>query len=157
MKIIIVGKGASGKDYLRKLMIKRGGRYGVSCTSRPPRVGEVNGEDYHFISKEEFEKMIQNNEFIEYQMFNNWYYGLTLDEFNKSDCMIMNAEGLSLLSEEIRNRCFVIYIDIDRKTRQRRLSSRNDTSDNVMRRLDADDEQFENFKNYDIKISNPDF
>ncbi len=51
-KIAIVGKAASGKDHLRKQMIKRGMKFGVSTTSRAPREGEIEGKDYHFVSEE---------------------------------------------------------------------------------------------------------
>lgn len=50
----------------------------VSATTRQPREGEIDGISYHFISKDEFEKMINNNEMLEYAMYNNNYYGTPL-------------------------------------------------------------------------------
>ena len=47
-KIIIVGPGGSGKDFLRKKMVEKGFSYGISFTSRPPRKGEEEGKDYFF-------------------------------------------------------------------------------------------------------------
>ena len=47
-KIIIVGPGGSGKDFLRKKMVNKGFKYGVSFTSRPPREGEEEGIDYYY-------------------------------------------------------------------------------------------------------------
>jgi guanylate kinase len=47
-KIIIVGPGGSGKDFLRKKMVDKGFEYGVSFTSRPPREGEKEGIDYYY-------------------------------------------------------------------------------------------------------------
>ena len=47
-KIILVGKGASGKDHLRKILEGRGFTYGISYTTRPPREGEIDGQDYYF-------------------------------------------------------------------------------------------------------------
>jgi guanylate kinase len=157
MKIVLLGKGAAGKDYLRKRFIERGARYGVSYTSRQPREGEVNGKDYLFISREEFEQRIANNEFVEYQEFNGWYYGMTKDVFEDCDAMILNVEGLALLSPELRAKCFVIYLDIDKETRLQRLSERNDNQDSIERRIQADDNQFIGFTDYDLKITNPDF
>lgn len=159
MKIVILGKAASGKDFLRKRMIEQGGKYGVSHTTRPPRVkdGEVEGKDYYFISREKFEEMIAANEFIEYQEFNGWYYGMTHETFKNADCMILNVEGLALLSPEIRKQCFVIYLDIDQETRIERLGARKDVDDLKWRRLEADEEQFKGFTDYDLRITNSDF
>jgi len=157
MKIVLLGKGASGKDYLRKRFIEKGAKYGVSCTSRQPREGEVDGKDYFFISREEFEQKIANNEFVEYQEFNGWYYGMTNEVFEECDAMILNVEGLALLSEDARAKCFVIYLDIDRSIRIERLSERKDSQDSIERRVQADDDQFVGFTDYDLKITNPDF
>jgi guanylate kinase len=49
-RIIIVGKGGSGKDHMRKKLEEAGFRYCVSHTTRPPRDEEINGKDYYFIS-----------------------------------------------------------------------------------------------------------
>lgn len=159
MKIVIVGKAASGKDFLRKRMIEQGAKYGVSYTTRPPRVkdGEVHGVDYLFTTEEDFLARVENGEMIEYQQFNGWYYGMTHDVFNEADCMILNVEGLAQLAPEIRKQCLVIYIDIDQETRIQRLGARQDVDDLKWRRLQADEEQFKGFKNYDLRITNPDF
>ena len=61
-RIILVAKGAGGKDHLRKRFEKQGFTYAVSYTTRPPREGEVDGKDYIFISEDEFLNMIANNE-----------------------------------------------------------------------------------------------
>ena len=53
-KIIIVGPGGSGKDFLRKKMVNRGFEYGVSFTSRPPREGEEEGVDYYYRDEDFF-------------------------------------------------------------------------------------------------------
>lgn len=49
--------------------------YSVSCTTRPPRPGEIDGEDYHFISREEFERRIEVGEYLEYANVHGNYYG----------------------------------------------------------------------------------
>ena len=60
-RIVLVGRAASGKDHARKKFEAKGYKYGISYTSRPPRSNEVNGIDYHFLSKEQFEDMISKN------------------------------------------------------------------------------------------------
>jgi guanylate kinase len=156
-KIAIVGAGASGKDYLRKRFMNRGFVYGVSCTTRPPRAGEVHGEDYYFLSDEEFDAGIENGLFVEYQSFKDWRYGLMKPEFERCDVMILNAEAVDLLDKEYRDRLFVIYLEISEETRRTRLNVRDDKDDTIERRIQADNEQFGNFSNYDCIITNENF
>lgn len=157
MKLILVGKAASGKDHLKQKLQKKGFKIGVSHTTRPPRVNEQNGIDYHFVSKDEFLTMIDQGLFIEYMEFNGWYYGQTEEDFNEADVMIMSKDGLDMLPEQYRSQCAVIYLDIDRMTRIERLNYRNDVNDSIMRRMNTDDEQFKDFRDFDIRITNADF
>ena len=156
-KLILVGKAASGKDHLRKRLMDKGLNYGISHTTRPPREGEVNGQDYHFVTEEEFLNIIDQGDMVEYQQFIGWYYGMATWEWDKADIIILNAEALEQLSPEVRKECTVIYLDIPLEVREQRMLERNDTDDNYKRRLQADEEQYKDFKNYDIKITNPDF
>mgnify|MGYP001147868685 CR=1 FL=1 len=156
-KIAIVGAAASGKDYLRKRFIDRGFVYGVSCTTRYPREGEVHGKDYYYLTDEEFDAGIENGLFVEWQSFNGWRYGLTKPEFERCDVMILNAEAVNLLEPEYRDRLFVIYIDINEDVRRERLVSRDDKNDDIERRITTDNEQFRNFSNFDCIITNEKF
>jgi guanylate kinase len=153
-KIIIVGPGGSGKDFLRKKMVDKGFSYGVSFTSRPPRVGEVEGSDYYFRSLDFFEA--NSDLFLELQEFNGWKYGISKEEFKKKDLFILSPAGLKSLPEDLRKISFVIYLNPDEKIRIKRLESRND-ADSVERRLIADGKDFFQFSDYDIMITNEDF
>lgn len=157
MKLIIVGKAAAGKDYLKAKLKGKKFKVGVSHTTRLPRSGEKDGVDYHFISREGFDQMISENKFIEFMEFNGWMYGQTLEDFNSSDVMIMSKDGLDMLPSEYRDQCVVIYLDIPMKDRLARLESRNDVNDTTERRIRTDEEQFQNFIDFDIKITNSDF
>ena len=61
------------------------------------------------------------------------------------------------ITPEVRKGCFVVYLDIDRDTRESRILGRQDKNDSVTRRLDADEIDFENFKDYDLRITDPEF
>ena len=63
-KLAIVGPGASGKDYLRKRFMDRNFRFGISCTTRFPRETEVEGEDYFFLSDEEFDDVFGDQDAV---------------------------------------------------------------------------------------------
>jgi guanylate kinase len=88
-----------------------------------------------------------------------WYYGITREEFDNAQIFIMTpGEYNSLsLSEEQRKSCFVVYLDISRNIRESRLYNREDKNDSIKRRLDSDDIDFMGFKDYDLKITDPEF
>ena len=79
-RIILVGCAASGKDHMRKRLEEKGLKYAVSYTTRPPRVGEVDGKDYFFISPEAAAVMIEGGLFYEWVEFNGWIYGTTVKQ-----------------------------------------------------------------------------
>ncbi|KAK8244233.1 guanylate kinase-like protein [Phyllosticta capitalensis] len=79
--IVISGPSGSGKStILKKLFAEFPDRFGfsVSHTTRSPRAGEVDGREYHFVPRPEFERMIQDNAFIEHASFGANYYGTSI-------------------------------------------------------------------------------
>ena len=78
-RIIIVGKAASGKDFLKKKFKEKGFKLDVSYTTRPIRTGEIEGEDYYYKSKEDFQDMVIRNKFYEYVKHGDYYYGTGLN------------------------------------------------------------------------------
>lgn len=156
-RIILVGPGASGKDFMRKRLEERGMTYAVSYTTRPPRPGEEDGKDYFFLSQAQCQAMQDEDEFYEVIDFNGWSYGTTLKQFYRDDVFIMTPSGLSHLSKEDRAKSFVIFFDIDEEIRRQRLGERVMPGHTVEARLQADRELFAGFSDYDLKITNPNF
>ena len=156
-RIILVGKAASGKDHLRKKYESRGFKYAVSYTTRPPREDEVNGKDYFFITDEESTKMIESNMFYEHVYFNGWLYGTTVNQFFTDDLFIMTPAGISHIKPEDRANSFIIYIDIYMFIRKQRLVNRMMPGDSLTRRIEADELDFMDFNDYDLRITNEDF
>jgi guanylate kinase len=165
-KIFVVGKSGSGKDWLLRQLKKEGLKVSVKTTTRPQRKNEAQFETYNFISDSEFKSLLEEKQLICYQSFNvtpegrdpeTWYYGLSKEEFNKSQAFIMTPGELEQIDKEIRKGCFVVYLDIDRKIRESRISGRNDNNDSIQRRLDADEIDFKNFCDYDLKLTDPEF
>jgi guanylate kinase len=155
-RIILVGKAGSGKDFFRKKFTDKGFKYATSYTTRPSRTGEVQGLDYNFISKEKFEKLIKMDFWYEYVPFNGWYYGTSKIQFREDDIFIMTPTGISHLKEKDRSESLIMYLDIPYEFRKERLKLRSD-ADSVDRRLVADESDFKDFANFDIRITNPDF
>ena len=73
--IILSSPSGAGKTTLSKLLSKQNDYYiSVSHTTRKPRINEIDSQDYHFVSEEEFTSLIKNNKFLEYaKVFNNYY------------------------------------------------------------------------------------
>jgi guanylate kinase len=96
--IVISGPSGVGKGTIIKRVIKRldNVKLSVSCTTRAPRPGEVNGVHYHFITKEQFEKMIAEEGFLEYESFFDNYYGtprqMVKDEIEKGNSVILEID-----------------------------------------------------------------
>lgn len=156
-RVIIVGKGGSGKDHLRKSLSEMGYKYCVSHTSRPPRQGEEDGVDYFFVSIEDVsDPVFLEKNFYEWVTFNGWFYGTSVSEFKQSDLLIMTPSGVEKLRHEDRKNSHIIYLDIPEEIRRQRLLSRRD-ADHVERRLAADQEDFSNFDDYDEQITDPFF
>lgn len=167
-RIFLLGASGAGKDYLLKKLVDKGLKPCIKLTTRPKRKHEQQGITYNFISESKFIEYINDDKLLVYQKFTatpensnkeTWYYGITKEEFNTSQVFIITPcefNNLNLTKDE-RKKCFVVYLDIDRKTRELRLNLRKDNNDSIKRRLDADDIDFNGFKDYDLKIKDPDF
>ena len=97
--IILTAPSGAGKSTFAKRLLYEIPNlvFSVSATTRPPRKGETDGIEYHFISKDDFEKKIENNEFVEWEKFyNGTYYGTF-----RSDI------------EKLRNKGYFVLLDID--------------------------------------------
>lgn len=165
-KCIIIGPSGSGKDFLMRGLIKLGLKPCLKWTTRPIRKFEKQGISYNFVTEGDFTKSINENKFLTYQTFTvtpegrnpeTWYYGITESDFQNSQVIIMTPGEFSKISPDMRKSCFVVYLDIDRSVRESRLSNRLDKNDSIKRRLDSDEEDFADFSDYDLKITDPDF
>jgi guanylate kinase len=76
----------------------------ITTTTRSPRLGEINGQDYYFVSREEFRKGIANNQFLEYVEYNDNYYGTSLNSLKenlleKNILLTVDVRGFQKLKE----------------------------------------------------------
>ncbi len=94
--ILIVGPSGSGKNTLIKYIhrIHPEFRFPISATTRNLREGDVDGETYHFFTKEEFQKRVDNDEFIEWAVFDDNFYGML-----KSEILQPLEEGKILIND----------------------------------------------------------
>jgi len=165
-KLIVLGKSGSGKDFLMRKIVKKDLIGCIKATTRPQRKHEIQWVTYEFVADWTFKERIENDEFLCYQTFNvtpedrdpeTWYYGITKAEFERAQVFIMTPGEFSCIDTETRKNCFVVYLDIDRDIREDRILKRADKNDSVKRRLDADEEDFKDFGDYDLRVTDPDF
>jgi guanylate kinase len=150
-KIIILGKSASGKDTLSKLLCDQGLRMSVSHTTRPMRKHEKDGIDYHFISLEDFEKKESENFFLESEKFREWKYGRSVVSIENADVLILTVKGVSSVLEKYSRDSFYIIETISPDgVRIERSMKRGDSTEEIFRRLKADEIDFNQHRNFTV-------
>ena len=155
--IVLAGASASGKTEIAKLLAKK---YGitkiVTTTTRPKRKGEVDGVDYFFVDKAKFEKMIREDKFVEYTLFNGNLYGSTKDQISKNKCVVIDPAGLRSYMSLHDDSIVTFYLEADEKTRYQRMLDRGDEVDKIESRIAHDREAFkrENIVKVDYVIKN---
>ena len=150
--IAIAGKSGAGKDtILHEVLAAAPDRFHeiVSCTTRPPREGEVDGVNYHFIDTGEFADKVCCNQMLECTSFNNWMYGTPTSSLveDKANIGVFNPAGLRSLSASQQVSLAIVYITADDKIRLLRQLNRENSPDvkEIIRRFSADEEDFKNF------------
>lgn len=191
--IVIVGESGSGKTTLANSLngylmeynnhddlINRKYTFEkiITTTTRPIRENEINGIDYNFVSKENFLKDVKNKEFIEYSVYNNWYYGtrwydITDVIYQKRDdyichkvvpIIVMTPKGLRSLKKFLEKHeydrtinVFSVYLNVDRKSRLKKLIETRDDIDESIRRNISDCGMFDGIEdevNFVLKNNN---
>lgn len=157
-KLLICGHSGSGKDFLLRQLKERGLKASIKVTTRPKRKNEIEGVNYYFKTLNQFESL---DLLVSQDFFNDkgelWKYGILKEDFNNSQAFILTPGEVRQLTPEVRKNCFVVFLDIDRSIRESRISNRQDQNDSIKRRLDADEIDFKNFTDYDLKITDPEF
>jgi guanylate kinase len=165
-KLLLVGPSCSGKNFILNKIINYGLIYHPKWTTRPKRDNEVQSQDYNFVSLDVFKTGINDNIFIEWESFfienensnkTEVFYGTNKEDFEKGQVFIFTPSAVNNLSSDIRKKCYVVYLDIDPTIRLERSKNRNDQNDKMIRRMKSDENDFKEFKNYDLKIPYPDF
>lgn len=168
MLVIISGVAGAGKDTIKKELIKRMENIESmpSFTSRPMRDGDIPGETYNFVTKEEFEEMIKKDEFYEYDIHHNNYYGVSkkiLNEKLKMGKIIVkdvDVNGTENLIKLLKNetRIVTIFLRVPKEELKRRLENRIDkpSPEEVILRLNRFDYEESKISLYDYVLKNND-
>jgi len=136
MLIILSGVAGSGKDTVKNRLIEKDNRYTTlpSFTTRKPRETDIPNVTYNFVTKEQFEKMIDNNELYEYSMHHNNYYGTSKKFLQEKlqegkiilkDIDVNGTENLlKLLKNEVK--IITIFLRVSKEELLKRLNNRED-------------------------------
>ena len=130
--IVLSGPSGCGKNSVIKqlLTIRPNCWISISCTSRQPRPGEENGKDYYFLSKEEFEKDITKEQFLEYAEYAGNYYGTPKkyiqQHLDQGEDVILEIEiqGALKIKEQLPETIFIFIMPPSMQELKRRLQNR---------------------------------
>lgn len=168
MLVILSGVSGAGKDTIKKELIKREKNIITipSFTDRPIRPGDVSGETYNFVTTEEFEEMIKNDELYEYNVHHDHYYGTSKKVFNEKikegkiivkDIDVNGTENLvHLFKEDMK--VVTIFLRVPKKELERRLKNRIDKPSlkEIRLRLNRFDYEESRIGIYDYVLKNDD-
>ncbi|HTS62812.1 MAG TPA: guanylate kinase [Candidatus Acidoferrales bacterium] len=137
--------------------------FSVSHTTRARRGAEIDGQNYHFVTREQFEAMLARNEFLEWaQVFGN-YYGTHRGILEQAcaggqDLVLdIDVQGARQLKKRIPEAVTVFILAPSRQELEHRLRTRSEDPDEVItRRLKDAAEEIRNYKDYDYVLINRD-
>ena len=164
--LILSGPSGCGKSTLLKEVYKDISDYyfSISTTTREPRTGEENGVDYLFTSKEEFEKDIKNDDFLEYAKVHDNYYGTSLKpikealEQGKLVIFDIDVQGHEIVRNKLDSIVTSVFITTPSLTLlEERLNARNtDSIEIIEKRINNAKIEVGFFQDYDYLIINDD-
>lgn len=164
--IILSGPSGVGKGTVRSYLIKDPSlnlAFSVSCTTRNPRAGEVDGADYFFISKQEFLNKVSKGEFLEYTEFCGNMYGTLRTYVDK-----LRSEGKNVLVEIETNGAKQVLKSLNKEDEisifltcpsleelEKRIRGRNSECEcKIKERLEKAKEELKLASNYDFVVTN---
>jgi len=147
--VVISGPSGVGKNTVADILINKGiGIYSVSMTTRNKRDGEVDGKDYFFVSKEEFDDNIKKDNFLEYAEYNDKCYG-TLKSFvfdnldnGVNVIAVVDIKGGANIEKIFPEAVLIFVMPPSFEELEKRLRGRNtDSEENILKRLVYDVEE----------------
>ncbi|MDD5358888.1 MAG: guanylate kinase [Sulfurovaceae bacterium] len=164
--VVISGPSGAGKSTIINKSIEHIGSFyfSISTTTRLPRAGEVNGREYFFVTKEEFEADIKEGNFLEFAQVHDNYYGTSLkpvlNALNEGKLVIfdIDVQGHALVQEKLSKTTTSVFITPPSLSElEFRLKNRSlDNEENIKRRLENAKKEIKSIKEYDYIIINDD-
>ena len=163
--LVVSGPSGAGKGTICKALLNKNDqiKLSVSATTRKPRNGEVHGVNYFFIEKEEFTKMIENGEFLEYAQIYDNFYGTSkaaiIECLEKGQDVILEIEmqGARQIKEVYPEGVFIFVLPPSLEELKSRIVGRGtETQEEIEKRFSCAFEEINQIVNYDYFIVNED-
>lgn len=161
--VVVSGFSGAGKGTLMNELLSKYDNYAlsVSATTRSPRPGETDGKEYFFKTKEEFQEMIENNQFLEYACYVENYYGTPKEyvekqlEEGKDVLLEIEIQGALKVKEMADDAVLIFILPPSAEELKRRLAGRGtETEDVIDARLRRANEEAEGIEKYDYVLVN---
>lgn len=163
--IVLSGPSGSGKNTVCDEVKKKNFNIweSISMTSRKPRKGEVDGKSYYFVSAEEFEKNIKEDNMLEYAEFAGNYYGTPRKSVQKhldngeDVILVIEIQGALQIKKKIPHALFVFLLPPSMRELKRRLVERKtESSEKIMERFETAYKEINELSKYNYVIVNDD-
>ena len=159
--VVVSGPSGVGKGTIMRPFMERNKnvKYSVSATTRAPREGEIDGVNYHFVTKEQFEKLIENDEMLEWARYGGNYYGTPRFAVERGLAAGLEIEVKG--AQQVRRRCpeavSVFIMPPSFEELSNRLHGRNtESEEKIMERLDIARSEMQLAYDYDFVLVNDD-
>ena len=164
LMIVISGPAGSGKGTVNAhLLAREDFAYSVSATTRAPRPGEVNGVNYHFITRDEFEARIASGDMLEYTEYCGNYYGTPLKEAEavlesgRNLILEIEVEGAHNVKLKYPEAVLIMLLPPSFAVQEQRLRGRGtETEEKILERLARAKEEIYHATSYDYVVYNYD-
>ena len=161
--VVISGPSGCGKDTVVAKYLEKNKKawLSISCTSRPMRPGDEEGKTYYFLTKEEFEEKINNNELLEYATYNDNYYGTPkakIEEKLKKGIdvfLVIEVQGALKIKELIpESICIFILPPSMKELRNRLVGRKTETKEKILKRFTAAYQEINEVTKYNYVVTN---
>ncbi|WP_297456652.1 guanylate kinase [Persephonella sp.] len=159
---ILSSPAGGGKTTLANLLIQEipNLKRVITCTTRKPRPGEKNGVDYYFLSREEFEKRIRENDFLEYAVVHGNYYGTPKkeveDELQKGFdlLLVIDVQGMRQIVSNKKDVITIFILPPSLDELVKRMKERGDSEEEIQKRLETAKKEIPAWKEYNYVVIN---
>lgn len=142
--VCIMGGTNSGKSTVEQYLEKMGFTRSISYTTRKPQVRdgilETHGKEYRFVTVEKFMDLVAKGHIIEYEKYNDNYYGTPVPHGATRYVAVVCLGGYRALKEKFGDQVIGVYLKCDKETIIERASKRDKTTDQALKRIEGEKE-----------------